>query len=145
MFRCLCFILVFPFIVFADADEPVPLHVPDNMGFETLAVPDSVPFNWDCLDIVCVTDSTFRRGGSFSARVTGDPSGAEGYLQRTQYMGYQGEELRFSGWVSGDGSSSPTVGAWIAVTDTQGNLLGYNEFTFPVSSTIKYFEARWKC
>lgn len=129
----LCFALVFPFIVFADADEPVLLDVPDNMGFETVAVADSVPFNWDCLDIVCVTDSMVHRGGSFSARLTGDPSGAEGYLQRIHYMGYQGEELSFTGWVLGDGSSSSSVGAWLAVLDTGGNLLGFDEYEFPAT------------
>lgn len=123
-------ICCFSFAVFADADEPVLLEVPDNMGFESLSPADSTPLNWDYLDVQCVCDSAVSRSGVYSARLTPSPSGEEGYFERTIHMPYQGEELNFYGWVLGDGSAS-SVGAWVAVLDSDGGLLGYDEFTFP--------------
>ncbi len=115
----------------ADADTPVLLQVPDNMGFEALAFQDSMPVNWTCDGAVCAYDTACSRSGGYSARLTAAESGAEGYLERTIPMYYLGEELTFSGWIRGGDSPPSAVGAFIAVTDRMGNTLGYSEYEFP--------------
>lgn len=115
----------------ADADTPVLLQVPDNMGFEALAAQDSMPVNWACDGAVCVYDTTHSRSGGYSARLTAVSSGVEGYLERTIPMYYLGEELTFSGWIRGGNTPAPSAGAFIAVTDRMGNTLGYREYEFP--------------
>lgn len=115
----------------ADADTPVLLQVPDNMGFEALAFQDSMPVNWTCDGAVCAYDTAYSRSGEYSARLTATASDGEGFLERTVPMYYLGEELTFSGWIRGGDSPASSAGAFIAVTDRMQNTLDYIEYEFP--------------
>lgn len=112
---------------FADADDPVVLDVPDNMGFEVQAVADSMPVNWECKDVSCVSDSSVFRNGGYSARLS--LSGTEeGYLHRMLFFRYVGETASFSGWFRGEEGSE--AGISMELLDSSGNSIGYQEAYF---------------
>lgn len=146
----LWFGLMLIFVAVDDSGFEVPtavlLDIPDNMGFESFAAGDPIPFNWVCEGegFVCVTDSSVSRSGMYSARLEctgGDQSG--GYMGRTIPFGYTGETVTFSGWIMGESQSdSAHSGIFLLLTDSEDNLLesGRLEFPdFPGGSQWEYF------
>ncbi len=118
--------------------------IPDNMDFEMVTNPNSLPYNWTCntgAGFECTPVSTVFHTGLYSARlmsiystfaVYNDSVELEiGYLERVIPFTYKGNEITLSGYFRLEGYYEESyAGMYMILMDVDGNPVDYNQIIF---------------
>lgn len=118
--------------------------IPDNMDFEMVTNPASLPYNWTCeksSGFECTQDSRVFHTGMYSARlmsiystfaVYNDNIELEiGYLERVIPFRYMGNEITLSGFFRLDGYYEESyAGMYMVLMDADGDAVIYDQIFF---------------
>lgn len=118
--------------------------IPENMDFEMVTNPNSVPYNWTCEEFSgfeYMPDSAVFHTGLYSARllsifstfaVYNDSVELEiGYLERVIPFNYTGNEITLSGYFKLEGYYEESyAGMYMVLMDADGNPVDYNQIIF---------------